>query len=81
MRTKLRLLGLAIGFGGFVFWFFGGPHFGWTKTTVEIWKVDPITEIQFPEIQKRFVPGMDFLAVCVIAAGALSALSFCVRRK
>lgn len=81
MRTKLRLLALAVAFAGVVFWFFGGPHFGWTKTTVEIWKVDPVTEIKFPEIEKRFIPGVDFLAGCLFAAGALSALSFCVPRR
>jgi len=81
VRTKLRLLGFAVAFVGVAFWFFGGPHFGWTKTTVEVWKVDPVTEIKFPEIEKRFIPGVDFLAACLIAGGALSALSFCAPRR
>ncbi len=81
MRTKLRLLAVAIGFLGAVFWFFGGPNLGWTKTTVEIWKLDPVTEIKYPVIEKRFLPGVDFLAGCVLVAGALSVFSFCARRK
>ena len=81
LRTKLRLLALAVGFAGFVFWFFGGPNLGWTKTTVEIWQIDPVTEIKFPVIEKRFVPGIDFLAACILGAAVLSGLSFAARRR
>ena len=77
---KLRLAAMALGFVSLVFWFFGGPNFGWTRTSVENWQVDPVTQIQFPIIEKRFNPGIDFLAVCLTGAGALFALSFWPRR-
>jgi len=81
VSTKLKLLALAIASLGIVFWFFGGPHLGWTKTSIEVWKVDPVTEIKFPEIRKKFIPGIDFLSGVLLAAGSCWAVSFFVRRK
>jgi hypothetical protein len=81
VRAKLRLVALAVASVGVVFWFFGGPHFGWTKTTVEIWKVDPVTEIKFPEFEKRFVPGMDFLGGVLIVSGLLWGTSLLARHR
>jgi len=50
-------------------WLVTGAHTGWTRTTVTIMKIDPITEIEYPETRKEFVAGVD-----VVAAGM--ALSF-----
>ena len=51
-------------------WLALGANRGWTKTTVTRWEKDPVTEIDGPVIEKKFVPGIDLLAVCL--AGALS---------
>lgn len=81
MRTKLRLTALAVGFAGLVFWFFGGPNLGWTKTSVTHMQKDSVTEIEYPVIEKKFIPGIDFLGVCVVGAGLLWSVSFLFRRK
>ncbi len=59
MRLRLLALGLAV--VGTAFWLFGGPNLGWTKNRVAVTKVDAVTELEFIEWQKSFVPGVDFL--------------------
>ena len=61
------------------FWFFGGPNLGFTKTSVAHIEKDPVTEIETPRYEKRFVPGVDFLAaglgLAVVLAGSFIFLS------
>lgn len=80
MRTKLRLAAASVAFVSLVFWFFGGPNWGWTKTTVEKWQVDPVTQIEYPVIEKRFNPGLDLLAASLAGAVALFGISLLARR-
>ena len=42
-------------------WFSLGADRGWSQTLVPVAKVDPVTELEFTEYEKRFVPGLDFL--------------------
>ena len=78
MRRALRLTALAVALVGMVFWFFGGPNLGWTKTRVPVAKLDPVTEIEFTEYEERFVPGVDFVAGTLGLAGVFFAVSlFC----
>ncbi len=79
MRTGLRLSALGILVGGLVFWLFGGPNLGWTKTRVPVVKVDPVTEQESVEWQDNFVAGVDFLAGCAGLAGGVFALSWLAR--
>jgi len=65
-------MALAICFSTVVFWFFGGPNFGWTKTSVTQMKVDPVTQIEYPVVESHFSAGIDFL----IAGLVLAALTF-----
>src|SRR5258707_3849930 len=76
MRRLLRLSALALALAAAVLWFFGGPNLGWTKTTVDRIEKDPVTGLEgrFPE--KRFVPGVDFLAGGILAALLLGGASF-----
>lgn len=69
MKTGLKLAGLGVVFVTVVFWFFGGMNTGWTKTTVTTMAVDPVTQLDYPVVEKRFVPGVDF-----VAAGAAAGL-------
>ena len=62
-------------------WLALGPNLGWTKTTVTRWQKDPVTEIDGPIIEKRFVPGIDLLAICFTTSVALFAGSFFVRKS
>lgn len=66
---------------GVVFWLFGGPNLGWTKTQVPVTRKDPVTELEYVEWQKNFVPGVDFVGASGAAAVVLYAASFLVRRS
>lgn len=79
MRTALRLVALGMALVGVVFWLFGGPHLGWTKTSVAVTKVDPVTELEYVEWQKNFVPGVDFLGGVLGLAGVVFAASWFAR--
>ena len=81
MRTFLRLAALGLALFSLVFWFFGGPNPGWTKTSVDRIEKDAVTGLEghFPE--KRFVPGVDFLAGGILAAALLAGASFSFRWK
>ncbi len=65
-------------------WVAAGCHQGWTMTQVAVMQVDPITEIEFPSWEKRFVPGYDFLfsgvflGVAIVLAGFYR-LRFCCK--
>lgn len=81
MRTALRLTALAVVVVGLAFWFFGGPNLGWTKTRVAVTRQDPVTEMEYIEWQRNFVPGVDFLAGCAGAAGVLFAASWLAKGR
>jgi hypothetical protein len=81
MRNILRFCALIIALVSAVFWFFGGPNLGWTKTSVPIQKFDPVTEQSYPQWEKRFVPGVDFLAASFASAAVLAGISCFFRSK
>ena len=62
-------------------WLAGGRNLGWTKTSVKHTEKDPVTEIEFPVFEKKFVPGVDFLGVVLVSAGVLFVTSFLARKK
>lgn len=61
------------------FWFFGGMHTGWTKTSVQTMQKDPVTDIDYPVTEKRFVAGLDFLGAFLGVAGTLWGISLFTR--
>lgn len=67
----LAVLGL-VAVGGA--WVATGAHWGWTATQVKVMRVDPVTELEYPEWEKKLVLGVDFLgagvAGCVLLGGA-----------
>lgn len=76
MRTGFRLAALGVALIGVVFWLFGGPHLGWTKTSVPETKKDPVTELEYVEWRTNFVPGIDFLGATLAGASVLFAASW-----
>ncbi len=76
MRTVLRFGALGILVVGGVFWLFGGPNLGWTRTDVQVMRRDPVTGIEYPEWKRNFVPGIDFFAGCVACAAVVFASSW-----
>ena len=61
-------------------WLALGANRGWTKTTVTRWQKDPVTEIDGPVVEKKFVPGVDVLAVGLAGALALFIVSLFVSK-
>ncbi len=80
MRNGLRVAALLLCVTGGGFWFFGGPHLGWTRTSVPVVEKDPVTELEVTRWESRFVPGLDFLGVVLLACLLLAGASFLFRR-
>ena len=80
MRNLLRFVALAVALVTVALWFFGGPNRGWTKTSVPVPEVDPVLG-SYERWEKRFVPGVDFLAAGLLGAAGLGGASFLFRKK
>lgn len=77
MKKLLRLLALFILIGTVSWWHSAGQNRGWTKNHVDVMLTDEITGIEYPgEPEKRFVPGVDFLAAGAAISLVLTGLSF-----
>lgn len=79
--TVSRALGVMILVATLVIWIALGAHFGWTRTYVEVKKVDEVTEIEYSERVDRFIPGVEFLALGGGAGLTLIVLSFLLNLK
>ena len=64
-----------------VIWLFGGPNTGWTKTSVMVKTIDPVTEQDEIKWEKRFLPGVDFLGGGLVVGAILLGASFVFRKK
>ncbi len=81
MRKVLRITALLVLLAGLGVWIATGCHRGWSSTTSTRWEKDPVTDIDFPVVEKRFTAGVDFLGTGLLAAGVLGAASFLARKK
>ena len=81
MKQKLRLTAALLALACLAGWFFLGSNRGWTRTTETRMERDPVTEIEFPVLEKRFSPGLELLGVGLLASVALAAGSMLVRSK
>jgi hypothetical protein len=81
MHRALRLIALGLAVASATLWLALGRNTGWTKTSVTVMRVDPVTSIEFPEYERRFVPGLDFLALGTGASIALGILSLILPTK
>jgi len=71
-KTVLRRIALALVLLAGGWWLAAGAHRGWTQTLVPVKTLDEVTGIEGITYQRRFVPGVDFLAAAVLGAGALA---------
>ena len=81
MRRTLQGFAFCIAATALAGWLALGANRGWTKTTVTRWQRDPVTEIDGPVVEKKFVPGIDLLALCLAGALALFGVSCFVSRN
>jgi hypothetical protein len=78
MKKTLNFISLAVLVAAIVTWLVTGANRGWTKTSVAVKTLDPVTGIEGITYQDKFLPGVDFLAVAAGIAAVLagSALLF-----
>jgi len=81
VRTVLRLAGMGLALVTVVLWLFGGPNLGWTKTSVPVEKFDEVSKISYKDWEKRFLPGVDFVAAGLAAGAVLFGASFLFHKK
>jgi len=81
VKSALRLLALAILLAAIGYWFAAGANRGWTKTSVPIKTVDDVTGIEGVTYQKKFIPGVEFLAAAGVASLLCAGFSFLFRTK
>ena len=81
MRKALRIFAIILVLAAAAWWLAAGGNLGWTKTSVPLKTVDEVTGLDHIEWQKKFVPGIDFLGVTLVAAVVLAGASFAFRNK
>ena len=77
----MRLVAVLLAISCVSAWFFLGANRGWTRNSETRMEKDPVTEIEFPIVEKRFSPGLELLAGGLFVAAALAAASMFVRSK
>lgn len=81
MRRLWFATGAACALGCVAAWLALGANRGWTRTSETRMEKDPVTEIEYPVIEKRFSPGIELLAAGLLVSAALSTVSLFVRPK
>ncbi len=81
MKKTLNLLALAIVLAAGVTWAVTGANRGWTKTSVKVETLDPVTGIEGITYQPKFLPGMDFLGAAAGVAVALAGSTLLIRNQ
>ena len=81
MKKLLRILALLLVLAAAGFWLAAGANCGWTKTSVPKKTVDAVTGIEGVSYEKKFVPGVDFLAAAAVCAGILTGASCLFQNK
>ena len=71
MRKILHILAAVVAMAVVTLWLMTGAHWGWTQTQVTEMLVDPVTELEYPVIEDRFVAGVE-----IVGGGMLLALAF-----
>jgi hypothetical protein len=80
VRRILQWFALCLAAAVVTGWLALGANRGWTKTSVTRWQKDPVTEIEGPIVEKKLVPGIDLLAVCLAGTLALFIVSLFVAK-
>ena len=81
MKKILRLVALLIVLAATGFWLATGANFGFTVNNQPKTVVDAATGLEGTTYEKVFIPGVDFLALTLFAAGILTGASFLFRKK
>jgi len=80
MKRFLQILAVLVVLAAGTTWLVTGANRGWTKTSVAVKTLDPVTEIEGITYQKKFLPGIDFLGVSFGGAALIAGASFFFRK-
>jgi hypothetical protein len=80
MKKTLQLLALIVVLAAGTTWVVTGANRGWTKTSVAVKTLDDVTGIEGITYQKKFLPGVDFLAAALAGAAGLAGASLLFRK-
>ena len=81
MKRTLQILAVLVVLAAGTTWLVTGANRGWTKTSVAVKTLDPVTEIEGITYQKQFIAGVDFLGGAAAVAAVLAGASFFFRNK
>jgi hypothetical protein len=81
MKRALQILAFVVLLGTVGAWLATGANRGWTKTSVAIKTLDPVTGIEGISYQPKFLPGVDLLGVGVFGAFVLGGASLLFRKQ
>lgn len=81
MPKILRIVALVVALLTIGVWLTTGAHRGWTKTSVTVIEIEPVTGLENPVQKKQFVMGVELLGAGLASAVALVGLSFLFKRK
>ena len=80
MRKILRLLAVVVVLAAIITWAVTGANRGWTKTSMEVKTLEPVTGIEAITYPPKFQPGVDFLGAAFAGAVVLAGASFIFRK-
>ncbi len=80
MRKILQLLAVLVLVSAGATWLATGASRGWTKTSVMVKTLDPVTGIEGITYDKKFLPGVDFLGAAFGGAALLAGTSLFFRK-
>ena len=80
MKKILQLLAVVMLLAAGTAWLATGANRGWTKTSVMVKTLDPVTGIEGITYEKKFLPGVDFLGAAWGGAAVLAGASFFFRK-
>jgi hypothetical protein len=81
MKKILQLLAVLVLLAAGTTWLATGTNRGWTKTSVAVKTLDPVTGIEGISYEKKFLPGVDFLGAAAVGAGVLAGASLFFRNN
>jgi hypothetical protein len=81
MKKGLRIAALVLALAGVGYWYAAGHHTGWSQNQVPVKKLDPVTDQEFTEYERRFVPGIEVLGGVLAVSAVLFVVSLVVKKK
>ena len=80
-KKVLRTLAWLLLVATLAVWVAAGANRGWTKTSVPHKLLDEVTGIEGVTYERRFVPGLDFLAAALLVSLLLGGIALIFRKR